>query len=122
MSLDIADRPTLNYLWDLGDGNFYGQKTLFYVYESVGEYQVSLLVIDKDDGENMDTATFTVEKRPTTTIYMGAQSGENGEPVTLRAKLRDTTTGTAIEGMMIRFDLAGQSTSAITNERGELAE
>jgi PKD repeat protein len=113
-----ADQSTLTYLWDLGDGNFYGQKLLSHMYEAVGEYHVILTVTDKDDGVGMDTATFTVEKRPTTTIYIGSQSGEDGEPVRLRAKLRDTTTGAPVEGKRIDFDLAGQTAHAITNERG----
>ncbi|MHC4659326.1 MAG: PKD domain-containing protein, partial [Planctomycetota bacterium] len=96
-----ADRSTLRYLWDLGDGTTWEQKGLNYIYAAVGVYNVSLTVTDKDGGVGFDTAIFTVEKRPTTTIYIGARSGKDGEPVSLRAKLRDTTTGNPIAGKSI---------------------
>jgi hypothetical protein len=111
----------LRYLWDLGDGTTWEQKGLNYIYAAVGVYNVSLTVTDKDGGVGFDTAIFTVEKRPTTTIYIGARSGKDGEPVSLRAKLRDTTTGNPIAGKSILFNLDGTTASATTDVRG-LAE
>jgi PKD repeat protein len=112
------DRSSLTYLWDLGDGNTYDKDILRYVYEDVGIYDISLKVTDKDGGEGSDTAIFTVEKRPTTIIYIGARSGNDGENVLLRAKLRDEITKRPIEGKTISFSLAGSPATAITNERG----
>ncbi|NIS81747.1 MAG: tandem-95 repeat protein, partial [Anaerolineales bacterium] len=114
-----ADRTTLAYLWDLGDGNTYDQKVINYVYATVGVYDVSLTVTDKDGGVGSDTATFIVEKRPTTLIYVGARSGEDGQPVRLRAKLRDDPSGgDGISGKTIQFTLGTQTTSAVTDDRG----
>jgi hypothetical protein len=117
----VADRPTLTYFWDLGDGNTWEQKGLNYTYAAVGVYNVSLTVTDKDGGVGSDSAIFTVEKRPTTVIYVGARTGKDGETVSLRAKLRDTTTGTPIAGKSILFNVDGTSANAITDARG-LAE
>lgn len=42
----MADNFVIEWSWDFGDGNIFDIFNLFYIYDSLGEYNVCLIVID----------------------------------------------------------------------------
>lgn len=79
---------------------------------------VTLTGTDCAENSGSCEATVTVNLRPTTLTYGGAYLVEYSDQVTLKATLRDKTTGLPLEGKSIHFQIGTQGEDAITNASG----
>ncbi len=120
----VADLASLVCDWDFGDGRSASitncsnvNVRVAYSYTLPNVYTATLMVTDKDGASASDSALFTVTKRPTSLLYTGARRVEEGQPVPLRARLRDSL-GQAVISRTIQFTLDSLTSSATTDANG----
>jgi PKD repeat protein len=104
------------YAWDFGDGTNATGQNVTHTYNKVGNYTVTLTVVDDDTGSDTDTALVTVRKRLTWIFYTGDTSGQYSDSIILRANLTDKDNGLASKE--VTFTLGTQSASATTDSYG----
>jgi PKD repeat protein len=68
------DGNIIEYLWDFGDGSFSVEPNPIYTYSAVGNYIVSLSVVDDDGFEVIDSTTCEITKKS------GSTSGSSSPP------------------------------------------
>ena len=78
---------------------------------------VSMARFGKHDAASA-SATYTVERRPTTLIYTGDLTAEYSDPAAVSAVLTDTLSGAPLAGKPITFTLGTQSATATTDASG----
>jgi PKD repeat protein len=108
----------IDWQWNFGDSGTGSGATPSHTYAASGTYTVTLTA--KDDAGLTDTETHTVNvvKRPTTTTYTGATTGDYHDLVALSGNLADTTTTAPLAGKTITFTLGTQSCAGVTDGSG----
>lgn len=87
------------YKWDFGDGTAIETSptpTMTHVYETRGNYTVTLTVIDNEDSENKTEATITIIDYPTANFTYSPAYPFAGETVTFNASASAPNGGTII--------------------------
>jgi RHS repeat-associated protein len=120
-----ADIPTLRCNWSLGDGSATEvancnttNGTITHAYSTPGVYNATLTVTDKDGGVTSRTATNTVNRRPTSLVFLATQEDAGTGTYLMRAKLTDTFINQPLNGKTVRFVLNGAELSAPTDAVG----
>ena len=113
------DLGSLAYTWDFGDGSpsATGSKNAVHSYGAPGPYTASLVVTDKDGGNDDAARSVTVTKRDATLVYTGATAGQPNKNVPLTATLSDEY-GQPVVGRKVTFTVGTQTIDAWTNSSG----
>jgi len=121
-----SDRPSLQYSWDLGDGNSTGWATsarVTHVYRRGGHYDAWLSVRDRAGAVERSTISFTVVNQPPAVRITAPLAGdfEEDAPVWFTAEGKDTSS----DAVSLRYSwlidgraLAGRSVEAVFTTEG----
>lgn len=86
-TISFSDQSTgvaTNWQWEFGDGEISGTQNPYHIYQSPGEYTVTLTVSNTDGEESQTTQEYTVLESPQVDIG-GPYEIEEGESITLDA-------------------------------------
>jgi RHS repeat-associated protein len=118
-----VDQASLRCNWTLGDGRVVevancntAKGTITHSYSVPGVYAATLVVTDKDGGTISDTATYTVNKRPTSLTFL--ETREDAGTYLMRARLVDVFANQPLAGKPVVFNVNGASAPATTNADG----
>ncbi|HYI07797.1 MAG TPA: discoidin domain-containing protein [Thermoanaerobaculia bacterium] len=121
----LGDRPTLLCHWDYGDGNSQtitpcigSAANVLYSYAQIGTFTATLTATDKDGATTSDSVTITTTRRSTKITYSGGRGVPPGQPLTLKATLRDGINASVIAGKTLRFSIEGQTATGVTGADG----
>ncbi len=107
-STDPDPDDTLDYRWRFDDGSVALGRQVTRTYRQVGNYTVTLEVLDDDGGRDNDTVEVTVEEPPFSVAVTGRDAVSTGTPLNLSAAVDGTVTRT-VESYEWRF---GDGTTA----------
>ncbi len=118
------DRLSLTGAWDFGDGQVSqclnctnSNAAVTHAYSTPGTYHAVFTVTDKDGGVGSDTATFTVNKRPTAFIFQSPPAYTNG-PLVIQAQLLDMFANLGLADRPVHFMVNGAPMQAVTGANG----
>jgi PKD repeat protein len=121
----VLDRLTLQGQWTFGDGQTVqcvnctvANATTSHAYSNPGTYTVRFAVTDRDGGVGSATATYLVNKRPTSITFLANSLQGPGQAFLSRVKLTDAFDNSGIPNRVIQFNLNGTNGSAITDAVG----
>ncbi|MFH1101860.1 MAG: PKD domain-containing protein [Methanobacteriota archaeon] len=75
-------KPPYSWYWDFGDGNFSTSQNPVHSYGIVGEYQVTLTVMDDDENVDVDVKTVVISKPAS--LRIESISGGRGVTVVMK--------------------------------------
>ena len=89
------------------------------INDSPGHYSaIAAFAGDAVHVAKSQTVAFTVNHIPTSVSYTGPTTGTYGVPVTLTAKLTDSSTSTGLSGELVQIAFGGESCPGATNGSG----
>lgn len=121
----VVDRLSLQGQWNFGDGQTSqcvnctnANATATHAYGNPGTYTAVLSIIDKDGGVGSDSATYLVNKRPTSLAFQANFLQDSGQTFLSRLKLSDSFANVGIPNRSIQFNLNGATGTATTDTNG----
>jgi RHS repeat-associated protein len=119
------DRVSLQGVWAFGDGQTStcvnctnANGTVTHSYANPGAYTATLTITDKDGGVGSDSASFTVNKRPTAVIFPHPLPLTASGPLTIQAQVMDTFANVPLPAKPVQFAINGAIFNAVTNAAG----
>jgi PKD repeat protein len=96
----------LTFRWDFGDGSASFQESPQHSYSAVGQYTVTLIVVDEQDQAQQASTTIEVGGLPTATILSPAQGKQfySGEILQLFGEAKDSS-GDALDESQIEWEV-----------------
>jgi RHS repeat-associated protein len=121
----LIDNQTLHGVWDFGDGQTSTcnncnntSATVTHAYAAPGVYNAILTITDKDGGSANASATYTVNRRPTSLMFITPPSQTIGAPLVVHATLMDAFANVPLANKPVQFKVNGASFNAVTRNDG----